>query len=184
MLFSVKPPKRSVWKMCLYMYICVALYLLVNKLLSYLHIPIRHMFWLFTCKNVLIKKTVHETSCKNVHINSIDNIYRVVEATYIGFSMDIISFFWNHNQWILPARSIFGDPQTSLGTEIFVCHLGRKILGAEFLICWTDTSVRVQWHHNLEWSAFRHRFSYNMGTSVPWHHSCCTDHVRFLKSGN
>ena len=33
--FSVKPSKRSVWKMCLYMYICVALYLLVNKLLSY-----------------------------------------------------------------------------------------------------------------------------------------------------
>ena len=34
-VFSVKPSKRSVWKMCLYMYICVALYLLVNKLLSY-----------------------------------------------------------------------------------------------------------------------------------------------------
>ena len=33
--FSVKPSKRSVWKMCLYMYICVALTLLVNKLLSY-----------------------------------------------------------------------------------------------------------------------------------------------------
>ena len=33
--FSVKPSKRSVWKMCLYMYICVALYLLINKLLSY-----------------------------------------------------------------------------------------------------------------------------------------------------
>ena len=33
--FSVKPSERSVWKMCLYMYICVELYLLVNKLLSY-----------------------------------------------------------------------------------------------------------------------------------------------------
>ena len=32
--FSVRPSKRSVWKMCLYMFICVALYLLVNKILS------------------------------------------------------------------------------------------------------------------------------------------------------
>ena len=40
--FSVKPSKRSVWKMCLYMYICVALYLLVNKLLSY---PILTRCW-------------------------------------------------------------------------------------------------------------------------------------------
>ena len=33
--FSVKPSKGSVWKICLYMYVCVALHVLVNKLLSY-----------------------------------------------------------------------------------------------------------------------------------------------------
>ena len=46
--FSVKPSKISVWKMCLYMYICVALYLLVNKLLSY---PFQlHGLWLISYK--------------------------------------------------------------------------------------------------------------------------------------
>ena len=58
MLFLLTPPKDPCEKMCLYMYICVALYLLVNKLLSYNEI-INIIDWLRTNKLTLTTDKTH-----------------------------------------------------------------------------------------------------------------------------